>query len=237
MTEPTGIILTDLVEGAGETVHDLAFLLVRQIKCAVSTPQSVVSPYTLSSMLFDGTRVIGNIYGNDPVDSALLSCGVVKTMIRALDSLIHSGLSSQSAQSTLCFVLHPLIYFLNISPGYPTVRRALTVGLLRLILDAAQQSEAVYTYLKRLVTQILTPATVYHSVLLELKKALADVAELERSLAFRESRIFPEWSQFADLANARIRLMENCNAGQHVSRKGCRNMKVSCSSSSFFLVA
>ncbi|KAF7342230.1 MYND-type domain-containing protein [Mycena venus] len=224
MTEPTGIILTDLVEGAGGTLHDLAFLLVRHIRCAVWTPQSVVSPSTLSSMLFDGTRVIGNICGSDPVNSALLSCGVVKAAIRALHSLIHSGLSSQSADTTLCFVLHPLLYFLNISPGYPTVRRALKAGLLQLILDAAQQSETVSMYLKRLLTQILTPATVYRSVLLNLQKALADVVELERSLAFRESRIFPEWSQFAALANTRIRLMEEYNAGQHPSRKGCRNM-------------
>ncbi|KAF7345034.1 MYND-type domain-containing protein [Mycena venus] len=224
MTEPTGIILTDLVEGAGGTLHDLAFLLVRHIRCAVWTPQSVVSPNTLNFMLFDGTRVIGNIYRNDPVDSALLSCGVVKATIRALRSLIHSGLSSRSADATLCFVFHPLLYFLNISPGYPTVRRALKADLLQLILDAAQQSETVSMYLKRLLTQILTPATVYHSVLLELQKALTDVVELEQSFAFRESRIFPEWNQFAALANARIRLMDEYNAGQHLSRKGCHNM-------------
>ncbi|KAJ7901410.1 hypothetical protein B0H13DRAFT_2515579 [Mycena leptocephala] len=224
MTEPAGIILPDLVEGAGGTLHDLAFLLVRHIRCAVWTPQSVVSPNTLNLMLFDGTRVIGNIYGNDPVNSALLSCGYVKATIRALHSFIHSGLSSQSVDTTLCFVLHPLLYFLNISPGYPTVRRALKAGLLRLILDAAQQSETVSMYLKRLLTQILTPAAVYHSVLLELQKALTDVVELERSFAFRESRIFPEWSQFTALANARIRLMDEYNAGQHPSRKGCHNM-------------
>ncbi|KAF8209698.1 hypothetical protein K438DRAFT_1959939 [Mycena galopus ATCC 62051] len=159
MTEPTGIILADLVEGAGGTLHDLAFLLVLHIRCVVWTPQSVVSPNTLNAMLFDGTRVIGNIYGNDHVNSALLSCGVVDATIRALRSLMHSGLSSQSADTTLCFVLFPLIHFLNISPGYPRVRRALKVGLIRLILDAAQQSETVSMYLKRLLTQILTPAT------------------------------------------------------------------------------
>ncbi|KAJ7452715.1 hypothetical protein B0H11DRAFT_2327136 [Mycena galericulata] len=224
MTEPTGIILTDLVEGAGGTLHDLAVLLVRHIRCSVWTPQSVVSPDTLNAMLFDGTRVIGNIFGNGPVNSALLSCGLVKATIRALHALIHSGLSRQSADTTLCFVFHPLLIFLNISPGYPTVRRALKAGLLRLILDAAQQSETVSMYLKRLLTQILTPATVYHSVLLELQKGLTDVVELEASFPFRESRIFPEWIQFAALANTRIRLMDEYNAGQHPSRKECHNM-------------
>jgi hypothetical protein len=75
-----------------------------------------------------------------------------------------------------------------------------------------QQSETISMYLKRSLTQILTPATVYHSVLLKVQKALTDVVELERSFAFRESCIFSEWSQFTALANARIRLMDEYNA-------------------------
>ncbi|KAJ7763365.1 hypothetical protein B0H16DRAFT_1804413 [Mycena metata] len=219
-----GTHLAELVEGAGGTLHDLTSLLVLHIRCAVWTPQSRVSAQTLNGMLFSGTKVIGGISDKGPVDAALLSGGVVNATIRGLCSLMHSGLPIQSADTTLCFVFHHLLYFLSIPPGYPTVRRALKAGLLRLILDSSRQSQTVSIYLGRLLKGHISPATVYHSVLLELQKSLADVAELEGLLAFQGSRIFPEWSKFADLAHVRIRLMNEYNAGMHISRKVCSNI-------------
>ncbi|KAJ7108918.1 hypothetical protein C8R43DRAFT_962741 [Mycena crocata] len=225
----TATRLTDLVEGAGGNIHDLISLLMLHIRCSIWTPRSLVSSDTINGMLFDGTRLLGHASGNDPaVDAALLSRGVVKTLIQALSALVHSDLSWQSTDTTLCFVLHPLLHFLNVPPGYPTVLQALKAGLLRLVVDCAHQSETVTMhYLKRVLQRILTPATVYYSVLLELQKHLADVSELMGSPACRESRIFPDWSQFADLANARIRLMDEYNAGMHLSRKVCNNMDCS----------
>ncbi|KAJ7633558.1 hypothetical protein DFH06DRAFT_1437488 [Mycena polygramma] len=222
-----GMHLADLLEGAGGTVQDLAALLVLHIKCTVWTPQSSASPDTLNGMLFDGIRVVGGVCGTGgPVEYALLSCGVVKAILRALYSLQGSGLSWQFFDTSLCFVFHDLLYFLGIPPGYRTIRRALRAGLLKIVFDGAQQSETVSKWLTRLFKEILVPMTVYRSCLIELQKNFAKLAELEVEgmLEFQESRIFPEWSLFATLARARIRLMDEYTAGKHPSRKGCSNM-------------
>ncbi|KAJ6468518.1 hypothetical protein C8R47DRAFT_1325784 [Mycena vitilis] len=219
--------LMDLVEGAGGTVHDLVSLLLLHIRCSVWTPQSPVPPATLNSFLFNGVRVVGSVSGGGgPADSALLASGVERAMIRALCSFKHSELPWQSFDTTFCFVFHPILHFIGCPPGYPAIRRALKAGLLRLVFHRAQQSETVSMWLTRLLKEILLPMTVYHSCLTELQKNFAELADLEveGSLEFQQSRIFPEWSRFATVARARIRLMDECNAGEYRAQKGCSNM-------------
>ncbi|KAJ7161209.1 hypothetical protein C8R46DRAFT_1353815 [Mycena filopes] len=228
-SEETQPHLAELVEGSGGTVGDLLSVLMLHLRSAIWTPESRVTPDTLNDMLFEGTSLIygiinSNAYG--AMDSALVSRGIIEVIISALRSLLRSGISSASADATLCFVLKPLIHFLSAAPSseYTNVPRALKAGLLRFIIEASQQSESVCMILKRLLEQILSPVTVWHFVLVQLQKDLADVAELETSLAFRGSCIFPEWTRFRELATARIHLMQEYDAGMHKSLKGCSNI-------------
>ncbi|KAJ7904913.1 hypothetical protein B0H13DRAFT_2510022 [Mycena leptocephala] len=216
--ESSALYLPEIIEGAGGTLHDLASLLMSHMKYAIFTPQSQTIGKILFAILHLGINFMAQISDIDgPLNSALFSCGVIGAEVASLVSFTDSPAWDDDLHSVIDGIGLPhLLNILEVPPGYPHIRQALDAGLLQLIIRQAQWRGDSSAHVKELLMTTLPRATVYHSVLRALKHSLVDVQDLLSS----------EWTRFMEIAQARIRLMEQFDSGLHQSRQQCFNSDV-----------
>jgi hypothetical protein len=197
----------EALEGTGGTYNDLASIIVLQMKKSILTPSSHASGEILLQMAVSGIMFITAICSIDVTfKSVILSHGIIKAEVAALCSLTNVNHDSGDRIQTLC--LPCLEDILNISPGYPNLRRAMKAGLLRLIITLGQKPGASCTPLQKLLVEILPQSTVYHSVLLQLERSLCEVQDILLSPDFVSSDVYEDWSNFVNLVQSRIAFMK-----------------------------
>ncbi|KAJ6484930.1 hypothetical protein C8R45DRAFT_293106 [Mycena sanguinolenta] len=209
----------EVLEGAGGTYHDLASIIVLQMKNSILTPSSHASGEILLQMAASGVMFITAICSIDVTFKlVILSHGIIKAEVAALCSLTNVTHDSGDQIQKLC--LPCLQDILNISPGYPNLRRAMKAGLLRLIITLGQKPGASRTPLQKLLVEILPQSTVYHSVLSQLERSLREVEDILLSPDFVSSDVYEDWSNFVNLAQSRIAFKKHYD-GRSASQDVC----------------
>ncbi|KAJ7724316.1 hypothetical protein DFH07DRAFT_1004099 [Mycena maculata] len=159
-----------------------------------------------------------------PLTTSLLAHGLVKAVCSALDILTAA---MEETMGTIALCINGLkIAFLN-PPGYPSIIEALKAGFLSHIVAyvGGLYPHIAVDDVKSLLTLILPPSTIYHSVLTEMKPALMQVATLVTADAFVKSPIFDDWKKFQRVANDRIKVMEYFDSDEYEAALACDNIE------------
>jgi hypothetical protein len=113
---------------------------------------------------------------------------------------------------------------------------AIDAGLLTLIVSlASKHMEWTDDGMQTVVTRILQPATLFHSVLSLLENSLPGLQEPTSKPAFISSALNRDWQEFVKLALDRLEVKQHFDSGQYLTHKACDNMEVN--QSSIYLAA
>ncbi|KAF7324314.1 MYND-type domain-containing protein [Mycena sanguinolenta] len=158
----------ELIIGAGGTRSDLASIVVSHITHVLPDPDSPVTSQTIFHLvgivyIVASESVTG--YQDPEFQDDLLSHGIVAALTTAVRALCRSTL--ETAGIELKGLLPALVDQLSLcSPTY--LPESLRAGLLDIIFTS-QHREVMSSSLTALLENVLPPATVYHSVLMELQ--------------------------------------------------------------------
>ncbi|KAJ7189155.1 hypothetical protein C8R46DRAFT_35405 [Mycena filopes] len=211
--------ITELKEGAGGSLADLARLMVAHLKLFVPRADSTVSKETLT-LLRPVVRLLKAInHGNDEWTSALFSQRIVPTMVVTIRSLT-VGCSAERRDAVLddCFIV--LVRLLMYTPQHRHIAEAVKAGLLH----AVVLSRTATIPIKALLTFVLPRSTVYYSVLRRIKIGLDEVDATTAGSAFRAFETFEFWQKFMKVATPNLEVFRRYEQGDWLSGRHCDNM-------------
>ncbi|KAJ7663260.1 hypothetical protein DFH06DRAFT_1189823 [Mycena polygramma] len=198
--------LTDLLDGVGRTLTDLARVAVRHIQCVIgasprmSEKEALMLQPVFSLLEFRAEEFLKvDDDKTDPLGAALVSHGI-----------------SGALTEVLCAHLHYALF----TPPYRALVDSLASGLLRAIVHCAtsRTHSGVENMLRMTIEDILSPYTVYSSVLPHMERALAGVEELAHSPEFRASAVFSNWKKFTAIHLDRSKSFDAVHrARQHIT--------------------
>ncbi|KAK6985122.1 hypothetical protein R3P38DRAFT_2574996 [Favolaschia claudopus] len=166
-----------------------------------------------------------------PLCEALLSLGFAKTMTMVGCALYQYAQQRQRSLDSLEWVLlRNSILLLEVMfrgrrPDH-VLRTAFQYGLVRLLLSCAviEPSDLIHPTLEAVITNTLTPSTIYYSALPDLVSAESQ-ADLTSVMEIRHSGVREAWITFRDLLRSRRRILELFNSKERKSRRACHNVK------------
>ncbi|KAJ7754825.1 hypothetical protein B0H16DRAFT_1541944 [Mycena metata] len=161
--------------------------------------------------------------------STLLSCGIVPSLVAALDIDGHMPVSA-GVPYTVDGFLGTVVKYIQTSPGYPWITQALKAGLLRYIIlfsenEVKPSNDGKYPDLKALLTEFLPNGMVSYHVVTQMKKSLAEVSTLSRRDKFSRSALFEDWKVFEALVRDRVIVLDQWERVGRPSFVACDNMK------------
>ncbi|KAJ7510593.1 hypothetical protein B0H11DRAFT_1955376 [Mycena galericulata] len=218
MSNPTKF--GEVIEGAGGDATSLAFVIIKHIKHSVapSQPPSALALRVVIELLDETDADVG-------FKSALLSSGIVKALTSTVCLLTVSAITAAARLLNDCLTLMSRIFTTH--PAPMCLPDALRAGLLRAICGciAAHASihRSLHVHMQHLLQEIIPPAMIYYSVVSRMGNALTGVGELGRDPRLKRSNLFKYWTQVVRLAEERIQVCRDYDAGKCPSRKACDN--------------
>jgi hypothetical protein len=217
----------DLMIGTGGTPTGLAAIVVSHIKFFFPDPDSCVTDYTISCLggvlcLVAPQKVPGprDIVFKD----ALLSHGLIAAVITAARALCRSTLACASFEVTAIFLT--VVIQLTSCPTM-WIPEALRAGLLE-ILFTSHHRKYISSGFVTLLRDVLSPATVYHSVLSELQTSFPQVRNRKAGAIFEDPGLLVYWDRFVQLVEIRLPILDDYNAGVLMATRVCDNLEVCC---------
>ncbi|KAJ7938958.1 hypothetical protein B0H13DRAFT_1941374 [Mycena leptocephala] len=227
--------LSELIEGAGGTLDDLAGLVVNYIQTVVgrNAPWPVSrsnAEYIAGICLFlkdadpppEGDTQ-WSLPPLGPLHKKLLHHGLVHTVVVAMLSLSTNPQTDSVPDECLMLLERILLA----SPGYLWLEEALDAGLIQVIIGCAishTRTEQTTAHLCFLIDLVLPAALVSYYVLRQLKWSSAGVQELVSREEFQTSGIYNHWTSFMSLADERLGLLAEFDSLEFVSPKACDNL-------------
>ncbi|KAJ6477502.1 hypothetical protein C8R45DRAFT_1101831 [Mycena sanguinolenta] len=214
----------EIVTGSGGTQADLASIVVSHIKYVLPFPDSPVLPQTtihfigLVSIVYSKT-ITG--HRHPTFEDALLSAGIVVPLTTALRALCRSPLDNVDAP------LKPLFSALvdYISSYFPLwLPESLRTGLLE-IMFAPLHREAISPSLPQLLQDVFAPASVYHSVLVQLQMSLLQVRNRNAAAIFDHPDVLAYWQSLIRLFESRFRVLNEYDAGALMVTTACNDFE------------
>ncbi|KAJ7509236.1 hypothetical protein B0H11DRAFT_2216934 [Mycena galericulata] len=225
------VCVEDIVEGAGGGIDDVARLIVRQCDLAGMTRDIPISPDNLSllEIALNLVAKIDNIGMDDEVDlapskplcHALIPLGFVKTLILIGCALSRITVPSSSMITQNCLILLEAIFHLQ--AGHRELCVAVQNGLLRVILLCAKSpaSDSVHNALLNLLSRVLSPATVYYHVLVDLGTACFAIADVVGPEGFSRQDVFEAWRRLMHVVQARLEVLRIFDSADRLSLRAC----------------
>ncbi|KAJ6496312.1 hypothetical protein C8R45DRAFT_1072542 [Mycena sanguinolenta] len=215
----------DLISGTGGTQTDLASIVVSHIKRVFPSPHS---PVTRDSNLHLAAALpIATCEGvtgsSDPAfQRTLLSCGIVPALTIAFRALCHSPLGTMETVVLKEFFL----LLLDQISSFPQMwlPQSLHVGLLE-ILFTTHNREAISPSFVAFIKDVLSPATVYHSVVVQLEISLPHVLGRDAAAIFSDAPLVALWESFLRMIASRIRLREEYCKGTLTATRECHDLE------------
>ncbi|KAJ7463360.1 hypothetical protein FB451DRAFT_1370793 [Mycena latifolia] len=219
--------LDEIADGAGG-MENLASMTLNLLTRAMGQDQT---PLT-SKMFYYASIAVKFMYevhmyggSNGPFGKALLSQGLARILTSALGRIDDVQTAYPTGPASLQLGLSVLHRWLPVIPGFTYVAQAVEAGLLRIIVSCTiTNSELCHDHLDFFV-DFLPAYTVYHSVLVHMKKALLHANELAVMPAFTSSKYYPKWQVFTTLARSRLRFLEYFESPSYHALKACDNME------------
>ncbi|KAJ7176053.1 hypothetical protein C8R43DRAFT_974873 [Mycena crocata] len=220
-----GSHLSDIVDGAGGSLGDLASLLIENI---AYIPQFLKLGYSDATIFKFWAATLSFMLAVRATEQSfigiLVSRGSLSGLITGFcdiadyDMRVPSKIMDDIFPNILCAML-------ECSLGYPgVVIQALKADLLRGILIVGQRAGIQHTHMKNLLHRVLPNALVYHSVLSQLRGSLADVEALSHLQLTLRPGLRKEYAAFVRLATQRIELMQWYDSVDYVSHVACHNI-------------
>ncbi|KAJ6481983.1 hypothetical protein C8R45DRAFT_1151310 [Mycena sanguinolenta] len=210
----------ELVVGAGGTRTDLASMVVSHIKRFLPDGNAVVTEETYSHFMgilpivasesFTGHR-------DHAFEDALLSSGIVAALTIASQAVCHS--THPRAGSALKVALPALIHQISSCPPLH-LPEALRGGLLDIFFTSENRS-AISDALVNLVEQVLSPATVYHSVLTQLRLSLPQIRHRDAAAIFADPTLLARWESLLQTIESRFRILDEYRTGTLTAMRAC----------------
>ncbi|KAK6969325.1 hypothetical protein R3P38DRAFT_2588248 [Favolaschia claudopus] len=235
-----GVSMQEVIESSQGNLHNFARLLMRQCEPVVPhdcppSQEAAMGNFWLFRLATDVVAVVDNLADSQtysefiprPLCEALLSLGFVKTVTMVGCAMCQHArqrsLGSVEWQFLTNCVLLLEILFRGRRPDH-VLRTALKFGLLRIVLSCAliDPSDPIHSTLSAFIENTLTPATIHHSVLLDLVYAEAQVAS---AMEIRNSAAREAWKTFGNLVRCRGGILELFNSNERISQKACDNVK------------
>jgi hypothetical protein len=184
----------NLVNGVGGTLEDLASLIVLHIRRVLPNSDSTVTPQTISHLtgvLYLVDSGILRQHWNYSFRTALSSHGIVTALTTVSLALALS--TEDMAQLELKPFLATLVDHLCTFPRQRWVTESLRAGLLSAILTCgtARHIEGINISLVDLLQDILPTATIFRSVLLQLRVSLMEVRDRDPAETLGNARRGP----------------------------------------------
>ncbi|KAJ7663077.1 hypothetical protein DFH06DRAFT_1189294 [Mycena polygramma] len=227
---------TEMIEGAGGSVDDLASLFVRHLDCILSFPER----HTLQNLMYLSSNIFtlaaaleeqanpttgAGCTSLNPLNSALLDRGIIPVIgIFICDLCRNLGPEPLQTLDKCLFVLGRLLSSVE---GYRHLPDALEAGLLKCLIYLAELDYEGFNdlYLNTFWEHLLPSALVYYRVLSKMAGALAEVKELEQRAKFQRSQKFAAWQKFKSLATQRLEALAQFDEVGHVIHRVCDNME------------
>ncbi|KAJ6467243.1 hypothetical protein C8R45DRAFT_1019527 [Mycena sanguinolenta] len=205
----------DVIVGCGGSRMDLATLIVSQIQRMLPRPDSTVTENTVLHLI--GVLCIG--HEPDPeLDDALLSCGIVTALTTASRALCRCHLDI--AETVVKGFLPALV--LNHISSFPPIwlPESLRAGLLEIVFTRYHW-KAISPFVDMLLKDVLLPATVYHSVLVQLRISISQVRNMNMAAIFRDNALLALWKNLVEVAERRFRIVDKYSDGTLTAPRGC----------------
>ncbi|KAJ6463125.1 hypothetical protein C8R47DRAFT_1225248 [Mycena vitilis] len=204
----------ELVMGAGGTWRDLAWLVVTHIERVIPRVIADHTVHHLGAIL----HLAGNIREgewNPAFQSALLAEGIVTALTTASLGLSSSPLAAVEMELGFKGIALGLTTHLISNPRHRWIAESLRAGLLPTAFStgAARHEENVGLWLRELLEDILPAATVYHSVLSELRVSLAAVGDRDATASFDDPAMLEHWKNLVELVDERLQVVDLHTAG------------------------
>ncbi|KAJ6508153.1 hypothetical protein C8R45DRAFT_436541 [Mycena sanguinolenta] len=217
-------IFQEVMIGAGGTRTDLAALVVSRIKHFVPHPDSPVTEHTCFHLIGVFSLVASESFTghkDHAFRDALLSSDIVAALITASRALCRS--TQPGAEFPLKVVFPALIDQLS---SFPTIwlPEALRGGLLEILFECENRN-AFAPVLISLLDDILYPATVYHSVLLQLQNSLPQVRDRDVAVIFGDPDLLARWRGLSEVVANRFRFLEQYNTWGLRATRACDDIE------------
>ncbi|KAF7360825.1 Family S53 protease-like protein [Mycena sanguinolenta] len=195
---------SELLAGSGGMRMVLASMVVSHLKHVLPTPDCPVTDENASS-LYGVFRILSS-HNDSEFEDALLSNGIVASLTIASRALTGIALNSGRIQVTMCFLT------LADKAGWFLPARlpeALRAGLFEIAFtptshDRLGKPSPFITFLK----SAILPASVYHSVLVQLRHSLQQVRDRDPATIFTDATDLARWESFVEVVGSRLRILE-----------------------------
>ncbi|KAJ7729915.1 hypothetical protein B0H16DRAFT_1775396 [Mycena metata] len=215
--------LEELIMGAGGTRRDLASVILLHLNRAVPTPEYDVtadSALNLLGALLLVREMMDGKLDDSALRNVLLSQGIVTactTISRALARSTH-----EMGRNVAFGFLATLVSGMMRSPAHPRIAESLRAGLVPAIFSCSSGDNE--STLVPVLQQVLPPSTVYHSVLSQLRLSLSDVRNVDTQENITSPTLLQYWQQFLVLAEHRLDVMKEYDAGSFTAPRTCGNL-------------
>ncbi|KAJ7260463.1 hypothetical protein B0H12DRAFT_373949 [Mycena haematopus] len=215
----------ELIIGVGGTLADLAAIVVAHIKRVLPHPDSAVTERHVFHLVGIICLVAPESLTRPLLDvefkDALLSCGIVPTLTTASRALCRSALVTAGVAVKAFF---PALVDQIVSFPPIWLPESLRAGLLE-ILFTSHHRESIYPLFIDLLEGLMSPHSVYHSVLTQLRTSLPQVRDQNAAAIFSDATLLARWESFLQVVEDRFRILDEYNAGVLNPPRGCDDLE------------
>jgi hypothetical protein len=200
-------VFDELIVGAGGTPRDLAFLLASVLRRLCPHVDMPPTPDIIDNLKYIVEFLSAAIFtagtSFELFTAALVSRHPVRAFVHTLTALTRTDPSLHAVSPFLGILLH----LLAISPSHG-IARSLREGLLPVVFACgARHMSTTHDFLVQFFKNILAPATVFHSVLYQLRIALStlDNSQTAPMLALHEFAVI--WDIIGRILSVRLQMI------------------------------
>ncbi|KAF7372710.1 MYND-type domain-containing protein [Mycena sanguinolenta] len=154
---------------------------------------------------------------NSAIQDAFRSCGIVATLTTASRALCKSSLDiAEFLLRTIFLAL--LDHIVSFPPLW--LNESLRAGLLDIVFTY-HPHRALAPPVRRLLEDILIPAAVYHSVLVQLRICFAQVRDRDAENIFDNGYLLKIWGSLLEVAQSRFQILDEYNNDALVTTRAC----------------
>ncbi|KAJ7216806.1 hypothetical protein C8J57DRAFT_1732434 [Mycena rebaudengoi] len=209
----------ELVDGAGGTISDLAYLVVAHLTHFLPSP-STPRPRLADAVVFylsTALIFIDNSEGdNQHFHAALLEHRFIPLLINLLGFALHHP-DFVPCLSTLVKIIT--------TADHHRMRQALESGMIGVaLLCSIHPSKFEPACVNDFLT-VLAQSLVYYPVVVQMADCISDIEDRLQDSDFRTSQVFEKWEVLLGLAKTRIEIQQHFDSDVYQSLRNCDNLE------------
>ncbi|KAJ7603882.1 hypothetical protein DFH06DRAFT_1487964 [Mycena polygramma] len=212
-------LFEELLVGVGGTRRDLARIVVTHLERVIP---GVATDHNLSHFAAI-IHLAGDIMEGEwdiKFKDALLAEGIVTALTTASLALSCPSVDEIELQGIVLGLTNHMV------SCYRWITESLRAGLLLTIFSCASRGyKQIGLWLRELLQETLPAATVYHSVLSQLRLSLGDVRDRDATAFFKDPVLLGLWEVFVQLVDGRLQVLDLYDSGLLATTSVCDNIE------------